>query len=144
MTIARVLLVEDDEGLRYAMRIALERAGLEVQEAADGKEAVAFLDGDAAAYCCVILDMLLPSVHGSSVVTHIARTRPRLAVVAVTGFPDRVLFADPSDRHVVKAIFAKPVDPVDVAAYVRSRCLRPEAGRPDPVTAAPSGSPATE
>lgn len=144
MTNARVLLVEDDEGLRYAIRIALERAGLQVQEAVDGKEAVALLDGGGDPYCCVILDMLLPSVHGSSVVTHIARTKPRLAVVAVTGFPDRVLFVDPSDRHVVKAIFAKPADPVDVAAYVRSRCLRAEAEKPEPVTAGPSGSPATE
>lgn len=144
MTTARVLLVEDDDGLRYALRIAFERAGLQVQEAVDGREALAFLSSDADAYCCVVLDMLLPSVHGSSVVTHIARSRPRLAVVVVTGFPDRVLFADPSDRHVVKAIFTKPVDPVDVAAYVQSRCLRPEPSRPKTVTEAPSGSPATE
>lgn len=144
MTSARVLLVEDDDGLRYAMRVALERAGLQVHEAVDGKEALTLLTSETDAYCCVILDMLLPSVHGSSVVTQIARSRPRLPVVVVTGFPDRVLFADPSDRHVVKAIFTKPVDPVDVAAYVESRCLRSEPGRLKPVTEAPSGSPATE
>jgi DNA-binding NtrC family response regulator len=120
----KVLLVEDDEGLRYAMQIALERAGLQVDLAVDGREAVQALNTNAASYCCVILDMLLPSIHGSSVVTHIARVAPKLAVVAVTGYPDRVLFADPADRHVVKAIFAKPIDPVDVAAYVKSRCTR--------------------
>ncbi len=123
----KVLLVEDDEGLRYAMQIALERAELKVDLAVDGREAVQALNDDAARYCCVILDMLIPGVHGSSVVTHIARTAPRLAVIAVTGYPDRVLFADPADRHVVKAIFAKPVDPVDIAAYVRSRCSRQDA-----------------
>jgi DNA-binding NtrC family response regulator len=126
----RVLLVEDDEALRYALRVALERAGLQVEEVADGREAVQAINARAASYCVVLLDFLLPSVHGASVLTHIARTAPKLAVVAVTGFPDRVLFADPSDRHVVKAIFTKPVDPVDVAAYVRSRCSR--------VTSAPS------
>ena len=118
----RVLLVEDDEGLRYAMRIAFERAGLLVDEAMTGKDAVEMLNNAPDAYACVILDMLLPSIHGSSVVAHVARTLPRLPIIAVTGFPDRVLFADPSDRHVVKAIFTKPVDPVDVAAYVKSRC----------------------
>jgi two-component system, OmpR family, response regulator MtrA len=118
----RVLLVEDDEGLRYALRIALERVGITVDEARDGKDAVQAVNNGADDYCCVILDMLLPLVHGSSVLAHIARTAPRLAVVAVTGFPDRVLVADPSDRHVVKAIFTKPVDPIDVAAYVKSRC----------------------
>ena len=120
----RVLLVEDDEALRYALRVALERAELEVEEAADGRQAVQAINVAPETYCVVLLDMLLPSIHGSSVLTHIARTAPRLPVVAVTGFPDRVLFAEPSDRHVVKAIFTKPVDPVDVAAYVRSRCAR--------------------
>ena len=120
----KVLLVEDDEGLRYAMEIALKRADLTVDVAADGRAAVQALKEGAAGYCCVILDMLLPNIHGSSIVSHIANTAPQLAVVAVTGYPDRVLFADPADRHVVKAIFAKPVDPVDVAAYVRSRCSR--------------------
>ena len=121
---SRVLLIEDDEGLRYAMQVALERAGMQVDIAVDGREAVHAINTNPDAYCCVLLDMLLPSIHGSSVVTHIARTAPRLAVIAVTGYPDRVLFADPSDRHVVKAIFPKPVDPVDVAAYVKSRCSR--------------------
>lgn len=120
----KVLLVEDDEGLRYALRVGLERAGLTVQAAVDGREAVQAVNASAAEFCCVVLDMLLPNVHGSSVVTHIARVAPALPVVAVTGFPDRVLFADPADRHVVKAIFAKPVEPADVAAYVRSRCER--------------------
>jgi len=123
----RVLLVEDDEGLRYALSIALKRAELIVDEAADGREAVQHINTNAAAYCCVILDMLLPAVHGSSIVTHIARVSPDLPVVAVTGFPDRVLFSDPADRHVVKAIFAKPVEPTDVAAYVKSRCSRDSA-----------------
>jgi two-component system sensor histidine kinase/response regulator len=120
----RVLLVEDDEGLRYAMATALTRAGLLVDEADNGRLAVQKLNEGASGYCIVVLDMLLPSVHGSSILTHIARTAPDLHVVAVTGYPDRVLFADPSDRYIVKAIFAKPVDPADVAAYVRNRCSR--------------------
>lgn len=120
----RVLLVEDDEALRYAMRVALERVELQVDEAVDGRQAVQALNGAPGAYCLVLLDMLLPSIHGSSILSHIARTAPKLPVVAVTGFPDRVLLTEPSDRQVVKAIFTKPVDPVDVAAYVRSRCAR--------------------
>ena len=127
-SVARVLVVEDDEALRYALRVALERAELQVDEAADGREAVQAIDVRRDAYCLVVLDMLLPNVHGSSVLAHIARTAPKLPVVAVTGFPDRVLFSDPADRHVVKAIFTKPVDPSDVAAYVRSRCARLTAG----------------
>ena len=118
----RVLIVEDDEGMRYAMDVAFKRASFETDVAATGSEAVRLLNENGAHYCAVILDMLLPSIHGSSVLTHIARVASHLPVIAVTGYPDRVLFADPADRHVVKAIFVKPVDPNDVAAYARSRC----------------------
>jgi DNA-binding NtrC family response regulator len=118
-----VLLVEDDDTLRYAMTKSLERAGFVVDDAPDGRVAIAKLDAGAS-YCAVMLDMLIPNIHGSSVLTHVARTKPRLPVIAVTGYPDRVLFADQADRDVVKAIFIKPVDPADVAAYLRSRCDR--------------------
>lgn len=119
-----VLLVEDDEGLRYAMSAALRKQGFVVNEAAEGKEAVAKIRSDGQNFCCVVLDMIVPNIHGSSILSHIAREIPKLAVVAVTGYPDRVLFSDQSDRHVVKAIFVKPVDPVDVATYLWSRCSR--------------------
>jgi DNA-binding NtrC family response regulator len=115
----RILVVEDNEGLRYAHRVALERAGMVVDCAENGREAVQMINSSGAIYSCVLLDMILPQIHGSSVLTHIARVAPDLPVVAVTGFPDRVLFSDPADRRVVKAIFVKPVDPRGVAAYLQ-------------------------
>lgn len=115
----RVLVVEDNEGLRYAHRVALERAGMVVDCAENGREAVQKINEHGATYSCVLLDMILPQIHGSSVLTHIARVAPDLPVVAVTGFPDRVLFSDPADRRVVKAIFVKPVDPRGIAAYLQ-------------------------
>ena len=120
----RVLIVEDDEGLRYAMQHAFERAGFLVDAAADGKAAVLLLNNAATPYVAAILDMVVPEIHGSTLISHIARTSPRLPVIAVTGFADRVLFAEPADRHVVKAIFVKPVEPADVAAFLKSRCSR--------------------
>ncbi len=119
-----LLLVEDDDGLRYAMTTALKQQGFEVHEAAEGNDAVAKIRSSGDKYCCVVLDMIVPNIHGSSILSHIAREMPKLPVVAVTGYPDRVLFSDQGDRHVVKAIFVKPVDPVDVATYLRSRCSR--------------------
>jgi DNA-binding NtrC family response regulator len=124
-----VLIAEDDEGLRYALTTAFERAGYRVDAAASGREAVQFINENAAGYCGVLLDMLLPNVHGSSVLAHIARVAPKLPVIAVTGYPDRVLFADPADRHIVKSIFVKPVEPADVVVYMQSRCKRDGEGR---------------
>lgn len=119
-----VLIAEDDDGLRYAFATALERRGFKVDSAATGVDAVECLNQNGARYCAILLDMILPSVHGSSLIAHIARTNPRASVIAVTGYPDRVLFADQADRHVVKAIFVKPVDADDLAAFIQSRCSR--------------------
>jgi CheY-like chemotaxis protein len=127
----RVLIVEDDEGFRYAMTTQLERAGVSVDAASNGSEAVRFLGTNANDYCCVLLDMLVPNIHGSSVLSHIARVARHLPVVAVTGYPDRVLFADQGDRHVVKAIFVKPVETSDVVSYVLSRCNRADGASPN-------------
>jgi FixJ family two-component response regulator len=68
--------------------------------------------------------MLVPRIHGSSVLSHIAHVAKHLPVVAVTGYPDRVLFSDQADRRVVKAIFVKPIETADLVAYVKSRCTR--------------------
>jgi DNA-binding NtrC family response regulator len=119
-----VLIAEDDEGLRYAFATAFERRGFKVDAAPSGPEAVALLNADGGKYCAILLDMILPGVHGSSLIAHIARTNPRAHVIAVTGYPDRVLFADQADRHVVKAIFVKPVEADDLASFVESRCGR--------------------
>ena len=123
-----VLLVEDDEGLRYAFRTALERAGFKVVEASQGDDAVHIINQRADELCFAVLDMLVPKVHGSSLIFHIASTAPSLPVVAVTGYPDRVMFADPADRHVVKAIFLKPVAPEDVAGFIAARHAREPRG----------------
>ena len=120
----RILIVEDDEGLRYAMTTALSRAGFATDGVSDGDEALDRISRGSAGYCAVLLDMIIPTVHGSSVLAHVARVAPQLPVIAVTGYPDRVLFADPADRRVVKAIFIKPVDPRDIAAYLTSHCDR--------------------
>jgi DNA-binding NtrC family response regulator len=116
-----VLIVEDDDGLRYAFRKAVEREGFHVVEAARGDDAVRILNEVGDTFAFVVLDMIVPKVHGSSIIFHIANTLPALPVAAVTGYPDRVMFADPADRHVVKAIFEKPVAPEDVATFIKSQ-----------------------
>jgi len=42
---ARVLIADDDQGIRYTVRGILEDEGLVVEEAADGEEAFAAIGG---------------------------------------------------------------------------------------------------
>ena len=61
----RILVVDDDDGLRHLVRMVLRREGFEVIEAADGEEALA------RAYdsqpTLVLLDVMMPGLDGFDV-----------------------------------------------------------------------------
>jgi DNA-binding response OmpR family regulator len=69
-TSRRILLVDDDRGLRLALSTLLEDAGHEVETAGDGPDAVALLHGRT--FDIVLLDIGLPSMSGLDV---LARAR---------------------------------------------------------------------
>ena len=58
----RVLVVEDDEGVRLSVRKLIAAPGLEIVEAPTGTEGLAHLA--AAAFDCIVLDLGLPDMDG--------------------------------------------------------------------------------
>jgi len=79
--IRRILLVEDDEGMRDAIRTLLERAGFHVAAAHDGAEAWEILSrGPRPA--AILADLYTPRMTGHDLVARIRRT-PRLAAIPV-------------------------------------------------------------
>jgi PAS domain S-box-containing protein len=81
----RVLLVEDERALAAAVRDGLEDAGLRVDYAADGEEALAAVEQ--ARYDAIICDLKMPRVDGAAVYRAIAAATPALArrIIFVTG-----------------------------------------------------------
>ena len=82
---ARVLLVEDERSLAAAVAEALETAGLTVDHAGDGEEALARMRQHT--YDVVVCDLKMPRVDGMTLYRAIAATTPELArrVIFVTG-----------------------------------------------------------
>ena len=83
---ASVLLVEDEHALAAAVAEALSEAGLRVDHAGDGHEALARLR-ETQAYDLVICDLKMPRVDGMTLYRAIAAAAPELArrVIFVTG-----------------------------------------------------------
>ena len=77
----RILLVDDDRGLRHVLSALLQQAGHQVETASDGPEALEMLGG-VAVFDLVLLDIGLPSMSGLDV---LARARqlasPPLVIV---------------------------------------------------------------
>lgn len=76
-----ILLVDDDEGFRYAATKALEEAGFAVSSAPDYREALKVLEGK------MPVDLLVTDVHIGFTLARMARVRrPGLKVIYLAGF----------------------------------------------------------
>lgn len=92
---ARIVVVDDDEALRNAVRRALRLEGYDVELAADGAEALAHLTGVKADL--VVLDVLMPGLDGITVCRRLRDSgddTPVLMLTARDAVSDRVVGLD--------------------------------------------------
>jgi two-component system, sensor histidine kinase len=106
MTARRILLVEDNDSLRYSLRLVLERWGHTVEEADDG------LDGVHKAVSwkpdVAVVDIEMPVFDGYGVARRLREVLGKsIRLIALTGLdePERA-FAAGFDAHLLK-----PADP---------------------------------
>lgn len=81
----RVLVIEDNAGLRDYLRLALRSEGYEVLTARNGKEALAVIDGQD--LNAVVTDLFMPEMDGIETITALRRKLPGVKVVAMSGRP---------------------------------------------------------
>ncbi|NVN01376.1 MULTISPECIES: PAS domain-containing protein [Asaia] len=90
----RVLLVDDEETLRFTMRETLEDWGAIVQEAGDGTAALALLNDQERLFDVLITDVGLPGGLNGRQLADAARVlRPGLTVLFITGYAEQALFS---------------------------------------------------
>ena len=113
----RILIVEDDEALRHFYRGALQIAGYQTEEAADGLAALRVIDQQPPDL--VILDLGLPVVGGLVVQEEIAATAQhrRIPVLVITGSTELL------DGLDVDCVLRKPVSFEGLLDAV-GRCLQ--------------------
>ncbi len=76
-----ILVVDDEQSYRDALRVALEREGFRVEVAADGAEAIERFD--AVRPALVLLDVMLPRISGIDVCREM-RSRSQVPIIMVT------------------------------------------------------------
>ena len=81
VVIRRILLVEDDPGVRDAIRTHLIRFGYQVTAAADGAQAWTLL-GRGPRFAAILVDLYTPRMTGHDLVARVRRT-PRLRTVPI-------------------------------------------------------------
>ncbi|MGY2005040.1 response regulator [Blastococcus sp. SYSU DS1024] len=126
----RILVVEDDDSIRTALRWALEDEGYDVAEAASGEDAVGMVG--IAAPDMMIVDLMLGSMDGLAVIREVRRAHD-LPVVVVSARADT--------KDIVEALEAGADDYVTKPFQIKEITARLRALRRRTATA-PAGSPA--
>ncbi len=128
----RILVAEDDDLIRKLLRLVSQRSGEIVDEAPDGRAALALLELHR--YEVVLLDLMMPEVNGYEIIQHLRTMKERPAVIVVTAMVgDRYLELD---GDVVTAVVHKPFD-VEALAETVSYIAQQMAGRNAPERAVP-------
>lgn len=119
----RVLVVEDDPGLRDIYKTALTVAGYVVAAVEDGIDALRYLESYTPA--AIVLDLALPRLNGRDVQRELRSDRDRrdVPIVVVTGSETGDL--DPSH---FACVLRKPIDPETLVEQVE-KCTRRGRGR---------------
>jgi DNA-binding NtrC family response regulator len=85
-----VLVVDDEEDLREAMRRMLERRGFATLTAADPAEAEAVCREHGGTIDLLLTDLTLPGASGGELAKTATSMRPELRVLYVSGLPKEV------------------------------------------------------
>src|SRR5215472_9133957 len=115
MSREKVLIVEDDDGLRQVTHVQLEREGYETSSAVSAESAISILE--ASQQHLVITDLNLPGISGIELLKRIRAEYPATAVIVMTAF-GTVQSAVEAMKAGAYDYITKPVHPYELKALV--------------------------
>ena len=103
---ATILIIDDEESVRALLRFALEAAGYEVVEAANGRQGLEQYRQRPTDL--VIVDMLMPVMSGLDMILELTRAFLYVKVITISGAPDTQNALDAAKLLGVRHTLHKP------------------------------------
>jgi DNA-binding NtrC family response regulator len=104
---ARILIVDDDERITATLQAILENEGYAVDVAATGTEAIK--KSKNAVYNVALIDIKLPDMEGTDLLTMMRDSVPRVRKIIITGYPSMQNAIEAVNKE-ADAYLVKPVD----------------------------------
>ena len=123
---ARILVVDDDEGIRKVLKAILEEEGYVVDTAENGKEAIR--KSNATFYNLALIDIRLPDMEGTKLLNAIKETTPKMVKIIITGYPSLQNAIEAVNKGADSYIL-KPFDMVNVLNKIREHLKKQEEAR---------------
>jgi PAS domain S-box-containing protein len=114
----RILLVEDEEGVRRLARLILERQGYAVLEASSGEEALWMIEHFAGPLDLVVTDVVMPGIDGRAVAAAVQARFAAAKVLFLSGYTSDAVVRHGILHHDV-AFLQKPFSAESLAQKVR-------------------------
>jgi len=127
--VIKVLLVDDDPGVRFALTEVLRDRGYVVVSVGSGAQALASLTG----VDVVVTDLSMPGMDGLELTSRICRTRPELPVILLTAHGSEAV-GRLATANGACGCLSKPFD-IDEIGRVIEHVVRENRGSSAPTTA---------
>lgn len=104
--IARILIIEDDEGMRSLLKDFLEEEGYEIDSVDNGSEAFRKIVKEV--YDLIVTDVRMPGLSGLDILPGIRKLQPEAPVIVITAFGDKEVYRRAFERGAT-AYLEKPI-----------------------------------
>ena len=115
-------MVEDDPESRALIRRMLETENFQVEDVKDGESALALIQARSEPFDLVLTDLSMPGIDGRQLSETLARYRPSVAILGMSGNPDAVPHIGPSDTPF--RVMLKPFTADDLYLAIRDALSR--------------------
>jgi len=119
----KILIVDDDQSILKSFKAILQAKGYSIDTAETGKEAIA--KADASFYNLALLDIRLPDMEGTKLLTRLHKNTPKMMKIMVTGFPSLENTVESLNMG-ADAYVMKPVDPKELVRVVEEKLKEQE------------------
>jgi len=123
---ARILVVDDDESIRKVLATILEEKGYVVDTAQNGKEAIE--KSKAKFYNLALIDIRLPDMEGTKLLSAMKETTPKMVKIIITGYPALQNAIEAVNKG-ADAYLMKPVSMEKVLSTIREHLKKQQEAR---------------
>ncbi|MBS7249935.1 MAG: response regulator [Candidatus Freyarchaeota archaeon] len=113
---ARILIVDDDESIRKVLTAILQEEGYIVDTARSGKEAIEKTENNF--YNLALVDIRLPDIEGTKLLSMMKETVPKMAKIIITGYPSMQNAIEAVNRNADRYLL-KPLNMEELLKAVR-------------------------
>ena len=115
----RVLIIDDEEGIRRSFSLSLEDTGYEVEAVASGEEAIEMAQGTK--YDLIFLDLKMPGLNGVQTLRELRKIDKDVPVYIVTAFHAEFFdqLKSVEQDGIEYELLRKPVESADLVAVTK-------------------------